>query len=187
MEWHDVNRLVALFKGTLSHEIEALGELRPFLQRKPSNGHQPQTSPTKMEPNSSSINNNNSLSLSLPLLSRYLLIAAYLASSNPARKDLLMLATGEDELHKLKKKKGGATRKTPSSTNRLGKDGLVRKEVLPQRLLGPKPFPLERMVAVCECILPVELRGLTRSCDLLQEVRRFLTYLSLFSIADKTM
>ena len=53
-------------------------------------------------------------------------------------------------------------RKSPKK--RLG------KEVLPQRLLGPKPFAVERLLAICECILPVELRHLAQGPQILQEV-----------------
>lgn len=75
-----------------------------------------------------------------------------------------MLATAEDEFlaSKHRKKKGGAMRKSPKK--RLG------KEVLPQRLLGPKPFAVERLLAICECILPVELRHLAHGPQIHQEV-----------------
>lgn len=127
-------------------------------------------------------NNNNSINDSLSVLSKYILIASFLASSNPSKKDVLMLATKEDDLTLSKrKKKGGAMRKTPlkRSNNNNGMNGgnddlkgPIRKKdtILPQRMLGPKPFPLERLIAITETILPVELRSLAKSQDILQEV-----------------
>lgn len=121
------------------------------------------------------------LAMSLPVIAKYLIIAAFLASANPSKTDILMLATAEDEFlaSKRRKKKGGGTRKTP--TKRADAN---RKEKLPQRLLGPKPFPIERLLAVCECILPVELRYLAHGPDILHQVAtltslRFLTKTSM--------
>lgn len=128
---------------------------------------------------SSSANLSNSLSI----LSRYILIAAFLASSNPSKKDMLMLATAEDDLALSKRrKKGGAMRKTPSRKNAGGESnvnggddlgGPIRKKdtMVPMRMLGPKPFPIERLIAITETILPVEMRNLAKSPDMLQEVR----------------
>lgn len=124
-----------------------------------------------------------SITNSLSILSRYILIAAFLASSNPSKKDMLMLATQEDDLALSKRrKKGGAMRKTPSKRNMNGNNdndnangqtlGPIRKKdtMVPQRMLGPKPFPLERLIAITETILPVEMRKLAKSQDILQEV-----------------
>lgn len=91
-----------------------------------------------------------------------------------------MLATTEDELALSKRrKKGGAMRKTPNKkgTNNENEGILapIRKKdtLVPQRMLGPKPFPIERLIAITETILPVELRGLAKSPDILQEVSVF--------------
>ena len=113
-----------------------------------------------------STNPSLTLTLSLPLLSRYILIAAFLCSSNPSKKDLLMVATGDEDVFSArKKKKGGGTRKTPQRPG-----GGAKKDAVPQRLLGPKPFAVERLCAVTEAILPVELRSLARGPDMFQEV-----------------
>lgn len=72
-----------------------------------------------------------------------------------------------------KRKKGGGTRKTPVRKSGIKKDGTLRKEAVPQRLLGPKPFPVERLLAITETLLPVEQRSITSSPDILQEVRNF--------------
>lgn len=141
------------------------------------NFYSPSVTPSKsahVGPSSSVQSNIASLAASLPLLSRYILISAFLASSNPSRKDLQMLATEEDDLFGggRKKKKGGATRKTPQRKKvQLDANGVAKKEAVPQRLLGPKPFPIERLIAITECILPVELRSLAKSPDIMQQVR----------------
>jgi len=159
----------------------------------PNNATSPQTNfspyakitPSKRNHTESStitINNtNNNINNSLSLLSKYILIASFLASSNPSKKDVLMLATLEDDLALSKRrKKGGAMRKSRTNNNGVngtgGKNdeltGPVRKKdtLVPQRMLGPKPFPLERLIAITETILPVELRCLAKSQDILQEV-----------------
>jgi hypothetical protein len=120
-----------------------------------------------------SATSSNPLAQALTVLARYVLIAAFLASSNPARKDMLMLATQEDDMASAKRKKGGGTRKTPVRKSGIKKDGTLRKEAVPQRLLGPKPFPVERLLAITETLLPVEQRSITSSPDILQEVRNF--------------
>lgn len=229
----DINRLVALFKGRLTHEIEQLSELRPLavsssrkrnqneeeeeeapygkpsgvtfetqvasshatltrqdtattspsLQRHAGFSEDPFQvesylgSPSAMTPSRRSYQQataSQQLPVALSTLGKYLVIAAYLASSNPSKKDVLMVATAEDEFlasKSKKRKRGGGTRKTAIKVNGDGSlAGPNRKENIPQRFLGPKPFPLERLLAICECILPVELRGLAKSTDMLQQV-----------------
>lgn len=142
----------------------------------------------------------NSINNSLSVLAKYILIAAFLASSNPSKKDITMLATQEDDLLLSKKrKKGGALRKSPTkrntntanedySGNNNGINGPIRKKdtLVPQRMLGPKPFPLERLIAITDTILPVELRSLAKSQDILQEVRNTFTLVLDSSLANLT-
>jgi origin recognition complex subunit 5 len=151
------------------------------------NFYSPSVTPSK-RPHSATASSSNantaSLAASLPLLSRYILISAFLASSNPSRKDIQMLATEDDDLFGgRKKKKGGGTRKTPQR-KKLDVNGVARKEAIPQRLLGPKPFPVERLVAITECILPVEVRPLARSPDMLQQVRRLWLFSGCREVTD---
>ncbi|EIW70339.1 hypothetical protein TREMEDRAFT_68006 [Tremella mesenterica DSM 1558] len=75
--------------------------------------------------------------LELPLCGKYLLIASYCASQNPPKSDVRLFGrgTGPDG----KRKKGGG-RRTGYGKMRIGK--------VPQRLLGPKPFGLDRMLAM---------------------------------------
>jgi origin recognition complex subunit 5 len=76
--------------------------------------------------------------LELPLAARFLLVAAYCASYNPAKTDLRLFGrgTGPDG----KRRRGGGIRRAGYGRTRLGK--------VPQRLLGPRPFPLDRLLAI---------------------------------------
>ncbi|XP_056001217.1 origin recognition complex subunit 5-like [Ostrea edulis] len=69
----------------------------------------------------------------LPYYSKYLLIAAYLASYNPARSDKKFFSKHSD-----KKKKPKVVRKQERTNNHV---------------LGPKPFPLDRLMAVFYAIV----------------------------------
>ena len=77
-------------------------------------------------------------SLSVPYIAKFLLIASYLASQNPPRTDLRLFGRGLTADGK--KKKGGGTRRAGYGRVKVGK--------VPQRLVGPKPFPLERGLAI---------------------------------------
>jgi origin recognition complex subunit 5 len=77
----------------------------------------------------------------LPHYTKFLLIASYLASYNPPRFDVRYFAKASEER---KKKKGGGTRK--GRVDKLG--GKMR-----QQLLGPKAFPVERMLAIFYSII----------------------------------
>ncbi|KAG1141164.1 hypothetical protein G6F37_008531 [Rhizopus arrhizus] len=77
----------------------------------------------------------------LPYYTKFLLIASYLASYNPPRFDVRYFAKSTEER---KKKRGGGTRK--GAVDKSG--GKMR-----QQLLGPKAFPVERMLAIFYSIL----------------------------------
>lgn len=76
-----------------------------------------------------SISNANRLSIELPFYSKFLLIAAFLASYNPAKSDKRFFV-----------KHHGKQKKTAMS--------IKAKEKLNSQLTGPKPFPLERLLAI---------------------------------------
>jgi len=76
-----------------------------------------------------SISNVNRITIELPFYSKFLLIAAFLASYNPAKSDKRFFV-----------KHHGKQRKTASS--------IRTKEKLNSQLTGPKPFPLERLLAI---------------------------------------
>ncbi|KAJ7654418.1 putative origin recognition complex, subunit 5-like protein [Mycena polygramma] len=75
----------------------------------------------------------------LPRMSKFILVAAYLASTNPHTSDLRMFGRGTDE----KKRKRRAHK--PSA-----KGGTTKA---PQRVLGPNPFPLDRLIAILGALL----------------------------------
>ncbi|KAJ7100727.1 putative origin recognition complex, subunit 5-like protein [Mycena belliarum] len=75
----------------------------------------------------------------LPRMAKFILVAAYLASTNPHISDLRMFGRGTDE-----KKRKRRARKT------AGKSGTAKA---PQRVLGPNPFPLDRLIAILGALL----------------------------------
>jgi origin recognition complex subunit 5 len=76
--------------------------------------------------------------LELPLAAKFLLVAAYCASYNPVKSDVRLFGrgTGPDG----RRRRGGGTRRAGYGRTRVGK--------VPQRLLGPRPFPLDRLLAM---------------------------------------
>ncbi|RUP46606.1 hypothetical protein BC936DRAFT_146737 [Jimgerdemannia flammicorona] len=83
----------------------------------------------------------------LPYYTKFLLIAAFLASYNPPRLDLRYFAkVGEENT---KKRKGGGARK--GGVDKTG--GKVGCPWMRQQLLGPKAFPVERMLAIFYSII----------------------------------
>ncbi|KAI1798294.1 origin recognition complex subunit 5 C-terminus-domain-containing protein [Ganoderma leucocontextum] len=82
----------------------------------------------------------------LPRMAKFILVAAFLASTNPARSDLRMFGRGLDERTKRRRRKVGTPRKPKPGTT-----GTAVK--LPQRLLGPTTFPLDRLIAILGVLL----------------------------------
>ncbi|KAJ3213431.1 Origin recognition complex subunit 5 [Dinochytrium kinnereticum] len=74
--------------------------------------------------------------IGLPSLPSYLLIAAFLASYNPQRLDITFFTKA-------------------TSKKKLSKNGR-RTNKIRQQLLGPKPFPLERMLAIFRSVVQEE-------------------------------
>ncbi|KAJ3748637.1 origin recognition complex subunit 5 C-terminus-domain-containing protein [Lentinula detonsa] len=88
---------------------------------------------------SSNLKDTLPLSASLPRLSQFILVAAYIASVNPVKSDLRLFGRGADEK---KRRRRPAKRQM---ANAKPKSGSVK---IPQRFLGPSPFPLERLIAI---------------------------------------
>ncbi|KAL0564197.1 hypothetical protein V5O48_017857 [Marasmius crinis-equi] len=80
---------------------------------------------------------------SLPRQSKFILVASYIASSNPAKTDLRMFGRGVDEK---KRKRRVQTNRATTKVN----TGPVK---IPQPLAGPSPFPLDRMLAILGALL----------------------------------
>ncbi|KAG6914474.1 hypothetical protein DXG01_017051 [Tephrocybe rancida] len=73
--------------------------------------------------------------LALPRMSQFILVSAFLASTNPAKSDIRMFGRGLDE----KKRKRRARKTTKSGPTK--------------RLLGPVAFPLDRLLAILGALL----------------------------------
>ncbi|KAI0049321.1 hypothetical protein FA95DRAFT_1556974 [Auriscalpium vulgare] len=80
----------------------------------------------------------------LPMMSKYIVLAAFLASANPPKSDVRMFGRGRDS--KGRRRKGGGMAKVRAGA----KSGAAK---VPQRLLGPAPFPLDRMLAILGLLL----------------------------------
>ncbi|KAJ3150469.1 Origin recognition complex subunit 5 [Geranomyces michiganensis] len=84
--------------------------------------------------------------MDLPYYTKFLIIASFLASYNPPRLDVRFFA--KDRSDETTRRKGGKGR-----TGRVQKEGGKMR----QQLLGPKAFPVERMLAIFYSILPDEI------------------------------
>ncbi|KAF5393212.1 hypothetical protein D9757_000516 [Collybiopsis confluens] len=87
------------------------------------------------------------LSVSLPRTSQFILLAAFIASMNPAKSDLRIFGRGADGQKKRKRR----ARKQASGTT-TNKSGQTQAKI-PQRFLGPSPFPLSRLIAILAALL----------------------------------
>jgi origin recognition complex subunit 5 len=83
----------------------------------------------------------------LPYYSKWLLIAAYLASFNPAKLDAIYFMKASE---RKRKKKGGGTARSG------GRPSQNRK--IPRHLLAPSQFTLDRLLSILHAILPHDLR-----------------------------
>ncbi|KAF5369509.1 hypothetical protein D9758_002779 [Tetrapyrgos nigripes] len=83
------------------------------------------------------------LSSALPRMSRFVLVAAFLASMNPIKSDLRLFGRGLDG--KKRRRRVVRTKKAPKPIS-----GPVK---IPQRYLGPSPFSLDRMIAILGALL----------------------------------
>jgi len=80
----------------------------------------------------------------LPFDTKLLLIAAFIASSNPPDHDSVLFGSGKNK----KKKK----RKRKAQFNEAGQPRDPRLD-LPQHLLGPRPFELERLLKIFRALV----------------------------------
>ncbi|KAG2135112.1 OPT oligopeptide transporter protein-domain-containing protein [Suillus clintonianus] len=79
----------------------------------------------------------------LPRMSKFILLAAFLASTNPAKSDVRMFGRGADKQKR--------RRRRSASPKKAGAQTTVAK--VSQRLLGPVVFPLDRLVAILGALL----------------------------------
>ncbi|KNE66084.1 hypothetical protein AMAG_10344 [Allomyces macrogynus ATCC 38327] len=111
------------------------------------------------------------LNLELPTTTKFLLIAAYLASYNPTTLDRHFFTKGRDT-SQVKR------RKVDASGKKVAGAGPVR-----QQLLGPKTFPLERMLAIFHSIADDQVEN---NMDIHHQVATLISlrYLTRVSAAD---
>ncbi|KAK6910049.1 hypothetical protein I203_104078 [Kwoniella mangroviensis CBS 8507] len=76
--------------------------------------------------------------MDLSTVEKFLLVAGYTGSYNPPKSDIRLF--GRTAGVEGKRKKGGVMRRAGYGRVRVGK--------VPQRLLGPKPFPIDRLLAL---------------------------------------
>jgi origin recognition complex subunit 5 len=79
----------------------------------------------------------------LPTIPKFVIVAAFIASSNPAKSDLRMFGRGLDE----KKRKRRIPRKQPATAS------TAKVIKIPQKYLGPSPFPLDRLLAILSALI----------------------------------
>lgn len=100
----------------------------------------------------------DTLSLSLPVVARFLLVSAFIASFNPARTDLRMFLTSNEGVQKRK-----------SRGPRKIQPGQVIRAKIRQRLSGPKMFTIGRLLAIFNAITDQE--GIKfKEIDVLQQI-----------------
>ncbi len=102
----------------------------------------PPTAPSQDKPSKSSSAHE------LPYYAKYLLLAAYLASFNPAKTDALYFMKSTE---RKRRKKGGGTARSGGRVS--------QKRQVPRHLLGAAAFTLDRVLSVLHAILPDDLRG----------------------------
>lgn len=86
---------------------------------------------------------------SLPFYTSHLLIAAYLASYNPARTDVTYFMKHTD---KRKNKRHARNTATTASLTTTSKNGVKHRRI-PRHLLTPSPFTLDRLLAIFRALL----------------------------------
>jgi origin recognition complex subunit 5 len=89
------------------------------------------------------------LSFDLPYYAKFFLIAAYLASYNPARADRRLFVKNHGKERKKKKKQ-------------------QKKQA--EQLLGPKPFALDRLLAIFYAIIEEDVN---LTANLLSQVKQY--------------
>ncbi|WAQ87419.1 hypothetical protein PtA15_8A323 [Puccinia triticina] len=116
----------------------------------------------------------DTLSLSLPVVARFLLVAAFIASFNPARTDIGLFLTSNDGL---KKRKARGPRKI--------QPGQVIRAKIRQRLLGPKMFTIGRLLAIFSAITDQE--GIKfNEIDVLQQIGTLIEFKLLLKASSST-
>ncbi|KAK4705046.1 origin recognition complex subunit 5, partial [Phenoliferia sp. Uapishka_3] len=138
-------------------------------------------SPTKPSSSTPASKTDESLANSLPILSKWLLVAAFYAGFNPVKSDVINFVKIDESIAK-KGKKGRRIG--------LGKIGSPRKANVRAELTGGKAFPLERLLAIFEAVLPDDednehLKDASQTVDVLMQVNTLINLRLLQRISAK--
>ncbi|KIK22258.1 hypothetical protein PISMIDRAFT_680464 [Pisolithus microcarpus 441] len=138
-------RLFKYFSSSFTHALETLyPRLTNAADWASENDWGPTESPPETQSGSTRENARKSVArmANLPRFSKFILIAAFLASTNPAKSDMRIFGRGTSERKKRRR------RNTPST-----KGGTIKNSAVSQRLLGPSTFPLDRLLAILGALL----------------------------------
>ncbi|KAI6022280.1 putative origin recognition complex, subunit 5-like protein [Pisolithus microcarpus] len=138
-------RLFKYFSSSFTHALETLyPRLTNAADWASENDWDPTESPPETQSGSTRENARKSVArmANLPRFSKFILIAAFLASTNPAKSDMRIFGRGTSERKKRRR------RNTPST-----KGGTIKNSAVSQRLLGPSTFPLDRLLAILGALL----------------------------------
>ncbi|KIJ49693.1 hypothetical protein M422DRAFT_246764 [Sphaerobolus stellatus SS14] len=131
-------RLVGYFTPTFTRALEALYPRKQHASEWATlNEPSPQLRLSELPIRSEQVaeEKNDELPPQLTTIGKYVLVAAFLASSNPAKTDIRLIGRAPEDR---KRKRGGGARKIAAGTSAK----------IPQRLLGPAAFPIDRLIAI---------------------------------------
>ncbi|KAI5889017.1 uncharacterized protein SCHCODRAFT_02690849 [Schizophyllum commune H4-8] len=130
--------LTARFRSSIANALDAL--LPRKVSAKAWADAQALKEGQSTDPKHDSSRENRAPLVDLPRMSKFILVAAFLASSNPAKSDLRMFGRGLDERGKKRKARRVNTIKGG-------------QQKVPLQLAGPAAFPLDRMLAILGALL----------------------------------
>lgn len=140
----EFSKLMVKNRGLFQSELALVDSIVPIIATAPN------ANATKRKPSRSSyawlqslIRYTIAAPYNLPYYPSYLLLASYLASYNHPKYDITLFS--KSSLSKRRKRGGG----TALTSHRVSKHHRVSR-----KLLGPQPFPLERLFAIFHAILP---------------------------------
>ncbi|KAL8287044.1 hypothetical protein RQP46_004050 [Phenoliferia psychrophenolica] len=124
----------------------------------------------------------SSLTKSLPVLAKWLLVASFFAGANPPKSDVALFVGHDGEIAK----KGAKARQGKGPKPGSSKNAKVRTD-----LTGGKAFPLERLLAIFEAILRLsdKCKYASQSTDVLMQVNTLISLrlLQRVSASDKLL
>ncbi|KAI4517425.1 hypothetical protein K525DRAFT_210921 [Schizophyllum commune Loenen D] len=134
--------LTARFGSSIANALEALLPRR--MSAKAWADAQAVKEGQSADPKQDATKENRAPLVDLPRMSKFILVAAFLASSNPAKSDLRMFGRGLDERGKKRKAR---------RVNTIKGGQQKASKWVPLQLAGPAAFPLDRMLAILGALL----------------------------------